>query len=85
MRGERGVAAEAVAEGDSEGVSGVGRVRGLVQAEKGLDHEGDLLLAAAAVRRDELLNLQRLVEEDRQAGLGGSENGRRASLPNGYG
>ncbi len=74
-----------MAEGDGEGVGGVGRRRRLVQVEERLDHEGDLVFAAAAVRRDELLDLERLVEGDRQPGLGGGEQGGGTRLADGDG
>ena len=60
VRCDRRAALEGVAEGDGEGVGGVGRRRGLVQVEERLDHEGDLVFAAAAVGGDELLDLDGL-------------------------
>ncbi len=74
-----------MAEGDGEGVGGVGRFWGFVEVQEGLDHQGDLVFAAAAVGGDELLDLERLVEGDGEASLGGGEQGDGAGLADGDG
>ena len=74
-----------MAEGDGEGVGGVGWFGGLVEVEKGLDHQRDLVLAAAAVGGDELLDLGGLVEGGREAGLRGGEEGGGAGFADGDG
>jgi hypothetical protein len=72
-------------EGDGEGVGGVGWVWGLAQAEEGLDHEGDLVLGAAAVGGDELLDFQGLVERDGEACVGSGEDGSGTGFADGDG
>ena len=62
-----------MADGDGEGVCGVGGRWRLGEAEERLHHERDMLLGAAAVGGEELLDLGRLVEGHRQAGAGGGE------------
>ena len=51
--------------GDMKSVGRIGGRGGLIEVEERLDHERNLVFSAAAIRSDELLDLQRFVEGDR--------------------
>ncbi len=74
-----------MAEGDGQRVGGVRGLRGFLEIEECLDHKGDLTLAAAAIRGDELLDFARLVEDGRKAGLRRGEERDRARFADGDG
>jgi len=69
-----------VADGDGEGVGGVGRFRGAVEAKEACDHELDLLLGGEAVAGDRGLDGERGVLGDGEVAGGGGEHGDSADL-----
>ena len=74
-----------MAEGDREGVGGVRWLRRRIEIKERLHHQLHLLLAAATVRGDELLDLERLIEGHRETGLGGREHGGGSRFTDGHG
>ncbi len=74
-----------VAEGDGQGVGGVGRGRDLGQAEQRLDHVADLLLGRAPRPGHRLLDLWRGVGGDLEAVLGGQQQHHPRGLADGHG
>ena len=80
-----GRAAPGVADGQRQGVGGVGRLGRRRQAQHAGDHQGDLLLVRAAVAGDGGLDLAGGVPGDRPVGLGGGERGDPGGLRGAHG
>src|SRR5687768_14082583 len=81
--GARG-AGVGVADRDGGGGGGCVGVQDVLEAQDDADHLLDLVLAGAAVGGDGLLDLGRGVLLDRQAALGGGEDGDAARLADGH-